>query len=82
VKGKVVCLRVSGNRADVAALLDQPFNGRTHVTLIILDLGNPATGQSGDRALFGFTSSPPAHCGSGGTLLGDASGNLVVNDAT
>jgi hypothetical protein len=85
VKGDVVCLDVNVNQARVAALLRQPHQGFTHVTLIIFDNGNPGPtmGQSPDVAFIGFTSSPPATCANfGTTLIGDASGNLVVKDDT
>jgi hypothetical protein len=85
VKGSVTCLAVTGTSANVAALLSQPFMGFTHVTLILNDLGNPGPfmGQSPDLAFVGFTSAPPATCASGGTtLVGEASGNIVVKDAT
>ena len=84
VKGRVVCLQVSGNVARVAALLDQPFEGATHVTLIITDLGEPQQGQSPDLVTTGFTSAPPAHCASGGVTLvaSNTSGNLVVHDGS
>lgn len=85
VKGDVVCLNVMANQAQVAALLREPFQGNTHVTLIIVDAGNPGgpnMGQSSDSAFIGFTSSPPAECADfGTTLIGDASGNLTVRDA-
>jgi hypothetical protein len=86
VKGKVMCLRVSGDQAWVVALLDEPFNGKTHVTLIIYDNGNPATGHSPDAAAFGFTSSPTADCANDARRLGggesETRGNLRVHDAT
>lgn len=85
LKGDVVCLNVMANQARVAALLREPHQGNTHVTLIIVDNGNPGgvnMGQSPDQAFIGFTSSPPATCAtSGAFLIGDASGNLTVRDA-
>jgi hypothetical protein len=84
VKGDVTCLDVNGTQARVAALLREPRNGNTHVTLIIFDNGNPGPtmGQSPDTAFIGFTSTPPPMtCANfGTTLIGDASGNLVVKD--
>jgi hypothetical protein len=83
VRGDVVCLNVTGAIAVVAAALRQPFMGNSHVTLIIFDIGNPGPmGESPDRAAIGFTSAPPPTCATFGTsLVGDASGNLLVRDA-
>ena len=86
VKGDVVCLNVTGNRAQLVAVLREPHQGFTHVTLLLGDFGNPGAtmGQSPDDALIGFTSSPqpPLFCANEGTTLGgDASGNIVVRDA-
>jgi hypothetical protein len=84
VRGDVVCLNVTGAIAVVAAALRQPFMGNSHVTLVIFDIGNPGPtmGESPDGAFIGFTSAPPPTCATFGTsLVGDASGNLVVRDA-
>jgi len=82
LKGTVTCLRVTGTQARVAALLKQPHQGNTHVTLIINDNGDPMGGVSPDNAFIGFTSAPPANCAGGGLeLAGDKKGNLRVEDA-
>jgi hypothetical protein len=89
VKGDVICLRVAplltGFEARVSALLQQPFNGDTHVTLVIRDLGNPGAlmGQSPDQAFIDFNSvPPPPNCATTGTsLVGEQSGNFVIRDA-
>jgi hypothetical protein len=83
LRGDVVCLNVTGSYAQIAALLTEPFQGSAYVTLVVQDLGNPQMGQSPDFALIWFTSSPPADCAfrGGFTLVGDARGDLAVNDA-
>jgi hypothetical protein len=86
LKGAVTCLVGAGNIAALAARLTEPFNGNTHVTLIVNDFGNPGPtmGQSPDSALIGFTSAPPpTTCVTEGSFFpGDMRGNLVVRAAT
>jgi len=84
LRGDVTCVDVTGNNAFVAARLGEPFMGYTHVTLHLVDNGNPGAtmGESPDLAFIGFISAPPSTCHvSGFSLLGDQSGNLVVKDA-
>jgi hypothetical protein len=85
VKGDVTCLDVEGNTARLAARLREPRStGETHVTLFIVDFGNPGPTGSPDLAFIGFTSTPPPIvCHAEGTQLGgEATGNLVVKDDT
>jgi hypothetical protein len=85
VKGDVECLEVIGAVAFLNARLRVPRpGGETHITLEILDNGNPGTsmGESPDVAIFGFTSMPqPPQCGTADMALeGEPHGNLVVKD--
>jgi hypothetical protein len=85
VKGDVVCLKVTGIEARIAALLREPFMGFSYVTLIIYDIGNPgdAMQQSPDLAYIFFAATLPAICAIQGTSLfplGESSGNFVVRD--
>lgn len=83
VIGDVMCLSVSGNQARIAALLKEPHEGNTHITLIVFDNGNPSSDPPPDFVFIGFTSSPPADCANfGTTLLGESSGNVQVHDAS
>jgi hypothetical protein len=88
VTGEVDCLFVINGQANISARLSEPFLGLTHVTLILSDLSNPGdhlppNDPLSDRAAIGFTSAPPPFtCASIGiTLVGDASGNITVNDS-
>ena len=85
LKGDVVCLDVSGPQARVAALLREPYMNNTHVTLVLSDNGNPGPfmGQSPDSAFIDFTSSPlPPTCSIAAlSVIGNASGNILVRDA-
>jgi hypothetical protein len=84
VRGKVTCVDVNGNQADVAALLSEPGpNAATHVELFIVDVGNPVNGMSPDQVFVSFSSSPPTepNCSFGGFKLpGEQHGNAIVRD--
>jgi hypothetical protein len=89
VKADVTCLFVGSNFAQVAALLREPapppFEGATHVILILIDNGEPGElmGQSPDIAAWNFISNPPPKfCATFAfSIGGEASGNIVVHDS-
>jgi hypothetical protein len=71
--------------ADVDAVLREPYMGNTHVTLIIIDNGDPGPtmGHSPDLVFWALTNFPPPHnCANyGGSVLPlDSTGNYVAHD--
>jgi hypothetical protein len=91
VKGDVECVDVLGRVATLNARLRVPRpGGETHITLQVLDGGNPGVlmGESPDAAQFGFTRIPllpppplQPRCGAAEMeVIGEPRGNLVVKD--
>jgi hypothetical protein len=71
--------------ADVDAILRTPYMGSTHVTLIIIDNGNPGPmmGHSPDLVFWALTNFPPPHnCANyGGSVFPlDSTGNYIAHD--
>jgi hypothetical protein len=87
VRGTVTCVFVTGNRAGVSGVLDQPFDGFTHFSVGLEDNGEPS-GPMKDRAALVRDTAPivEADCGlafafSGGSLPIEQ-GNIVVKKRT
>jgi hypothetical protein len=95
IMGDVDCLNVGPGtgvatnpgqtEADVDAVLRQPYMGSTHVTLIIIDNGNPGPtlGHSPDLVFWALTDfAPPHNCANyGGSVIPlDSTGNFVAHD--